>query len=276
MRISVIGPVLNEVEFIGYSIMSCLNYVHEFIYSLDENSSDGTRELLHYIKEKYAHEKLVILDQPTFHPSDRVDYNRAFNDGIARMTGDAAWFLHPDMIVTNPEVIVDDWTNSMAWWINITSYSGDLETEITKGRSNKWKNIHMKKFGLHYYGEYGSQNEDFYHSEITGKSYRHYAEEFTKYPFKVSDSGIYVNHYCELKDYARRLEKMKLCLKTQHPTFTDELIEDLAIQHPRVTLEEGAERFGTFRFEKTKKPIPDVFAKYKEEFSAFKKELVHV
>lgn len=276
MKISVICPVLNEVDFIGYSIMSCLEQVHEFIYALDEKSSDGTRELLNHIKEKYAHEKLVIIDQPTFHPSDMTAYNKAFNDCISKMTGEAAWFLHPDMIVTNPVNLSFSWDASLAWWTNITSYSGDLQTVITKGRSDKWKNLHRKKFGLHYYGGYGSQNEDFYHSDITGRSYKHFAEDFKKYPFKVSDSGIRVNHYCELKGYARRLEKMKLCLKTQHPDFSEELIEDLATQHPRVTLEEGAEKFGTFKFEKSNKPIPEVFTKFKEEFSSFNKEIVHV
>lgn len=93
VRISVVTPVLNECPWIGYSILAAMPYVHEFVYALDEKSSDGTRELLHHVKEKYAHEKLVILDHPTFHPSDMLKYNQSFARCIEKMTGNAAWFL---------------------------------------------------------------------------------------------------------------------------------------------------------------------------------------
>lgn len=272
MKISVVGPVLNEVDFIGYSIMAALPYVHEFIYALDAKSDDGTRELLQHIKEKYAHEKLTILDTPTFHPSDMRAYNWAFNICIARSTGDACWFLHPDMIVTNAE---DLDPSATAWFIKVTSYAGDMKTVISKGRTDKWKNIHAKKFGLNYYGGYGSQNEDFYHTDITGKAYKHFGSDFSKYPYRVMNSGIEVNHYCELKDYKRRLEKMKLCLRTLYPTFTDDRIDELAINHPRVSLEDSSKQFGDFEFEESQDLIPWVFSKYKEEFNSFVKEPVH-
>ncbi len=74
MKISVVCPVLNEVDFIGYSIMAGLPYIHEYIYALDEESHDGTRELLWHLKEKYAHEKLVIINTPNFHPHDMGAY----------------------------------------------------------------------------------------------------------------------------------------------------------------------------------------------------------
>lgn len=270
MKISVISPVLNEVDFIGFSIMATLDNVHEFVYALDEKSNDGTRELLHHIKDKYAHERLVILEHPTFHPSDMERYNEAFNVCIGKSTGDACFFLHPDMIVTKwPESIPEV---PLAWWTNITSYARDFQTIIVKGRTNRWKNIHAKKFGLHYFGGYGSVNEDFYHSDITARSYKHYGDEFSKYPFQVADSGIHVNHYCELKGYGRRLEKMKLCLKTQHPQAGDEWIEEKAIHHPRVTLEATTDRFGAFEFKSTDTEIPEVFKKYGQEFDQFKKE----
>lgn len=271
MRIAAIAPVLNEAPWIGFSIMAALPFVHEFVYALDENSSDGTRDLLHHVKDKYAHEKLVILDHPTFHPSDMKAYNDAFNRCIAQSSGDAVWFLHPDMIVTEGTL---ELAPGMAWWTQITSYAGDFNTVITKGRTDKWKNIHAKSMGLHYFGGYGSQNEDFYHSDITGKSYKHYGSEFSKYPFQVSNSGIKVNHYCELKDYARRFEKMQLCLKTLYPNATAERIEELAAQHPRVTLEQSSSQFGSFEFSESKEPIPDVFTKYGDEFRSFKKELI--
>src|SRR5678816_762294 len=225
IRLSVIGPVLNEVQFIGYSVMASLPWVHEYVYALDEKSNDGTRELLYHLQDKLGDEKIKILETPHFHPSEMIPYNQSFNDCLDIMTGDAAWFLHPDMIVAKgPEKGLPE--DALAWWVKMTSFAGDFETVISSGRCAKWKNIHTKKLGLHYFGGYGSQNEDFYHSEITGRSYKHYGLEFSKYPFQVADSGFEVNHYCELKNYSRRLEKMKLCLKTQFPKFSEERNEE--------------------------------------------------
>lgn len=274
LKISVVGPVLNEAPWIGYSIMAALPYVHEFIYSLDAHSSDGTRELLHHVKDKYAHEKLHILDCPNFHPSDMAAYNRSFNVGLEQMAGDVAFFLHPDMIVVDgpADGLIDGAT---AWWTKMTSYAGDFKTIISKGRCDKWKNLHLNKYGLHYYGGYGSQNEDFYHRDITGKSYKHYGTEFSKYPYLVVNSGFSINHYCEQKDYRRRLEKMESCLKTLYPYISDERIREMAVQHPRVTLEKSSTQFGQFEFEQSQHPIPEVFEKYKE-FESFKKEAINV
>lgn len=273
MRISAIAPVLNEVDFIGFSIMASLENMHQFIYALDEKSEDGTRDLLFHIKEKYAHEKLIILDKyPTFHPHDTKAYNESFQACISKVTGNAVMFLHPDQVITNPESIEKIPAHAMAWWVEMNSYAGDLKTVISKGRNNRWKNIHANKMGLIYSGSYGSQNEDFYHSDITGKSYKHYGSEFSKYPYQVADSGIKVNHYCELKDYKRRFEKMKTCLKTLHPGFPDERITELATQHPRVTLEDSSKQFGAFEFAPSKEPVPVIFEKYKTEFNQFVRE----
>ena len=275
MKISVVCPVKNEVDFIGYSIMAAAPIVHEFIYTVASKSDDGTIDLLKHLEGKLGPEKIrvCVSEKYDFDPLNLVDYNRAFNDGIAMMTGEAAWFLHPDMIVTHwdPHLLKE---GPLAWFTHVTSFAKDFETVILKGRTNRWKNIHVNKFGLHYYGGYGSQNEDFYHSDITGRSYKHYGDEFSKYAFEVADSGIHLNHYCELKGYKRRLEKMKLCLKTQHPTFSDEVIEELAAQHPRVTLEPSSQRFGRFEFGKATEPTPDVFSAFREEFARFKKEPV--
>jgi hypothetical protein len=269
MKISVITPVLNECPWIGFSILAALPYVHEFVYALDAKSDDGTRDLLYHIKKKYAFEKLRILNEPTFHPSDMAKYNQAFNHCVKESTGDAVWFLHPDMFVTDFPVSGMS-PFAMAWYTHLTSYAG-TDIVISKGRTDKWKNIHAKKMGLHYFGGYGSQNEDFYHSDITGKSYKHYGSEFSKYPFQVVDSGIRVNHYCEAKDYDRRFEKMVLCLKTQHPGRSESELRDIARIHPRVTLKDGM----GFMFQEAKEPIPELFQKHQDEFNAFKKELVH-
>lgn len=275
MKISAITPILNEVDFVGYCIMQTLPYMHEYVYALDEKSEDGTRELLHYIKDKYAHEKLVIIETPNFHPTDTVKYNAAFNACIAKSTGEAVMFLHPDQIITNPEVILTMPESPMAWFVHMTSYAKDFSTVYTSGRCDKWKNIHRKKFGLHYAGAYGSHNEDFYHKDITGKAYKHHQTNFSLYPFEVGDSGLRVNHYCEHKPYKRRLEKMTWSLMAQHPGASKGWIEENAIQHPRVTLENSASKFGTFETGVTDEPIPPVFEKYRDEFAQFKKEPVN-
>lgn len=272
MKISVIAPVLNENPWIAYSIMSALPFVHEFVYALDEKSDDGTRELLDFIRHRYAFEKLKVLNYPTFHPSDTKSYNGAFNACIDKASGEACWFLHPDMVITKWQPIAK---GPMAWTTHIRSFAGDFETEIVKGRADRWKNIHTKNFGLHYAGAYGSQNEDFYHSIITGDVHKHYGLDFDKYPFEVADSGIYVNHYCELKSYKRRFEKMKLCIKTQNPLFDDPYITHLASHHQRVTLKEKGSDQSSYEYEKTKEPVPDVITKYEKEFSSFQKELIH-
>ena len=259
--------------------MAILPFIHEIIYTCAQ-STDGTDELLLHIKEKYAGEKLKTFYRNSengdfnFNPMDMKAYNEAFNFAIDRATGDACWFLHPDMIVTNPEAIGRIPDVYQAWWTNITSYARDLDTQIVKGRATRWKNMHRKQFGLHYFGAYGSVNEDFYHSAITGNEHRHFGEEFSEYPFEVGDSEISVNHYCELKDYSRRLEKMKLCLKTQYPQLSDEAIHEAAIAHPRVSLETENKKFGSFAFGKATERPPIVFEKYQEEFASFRKTLV--
>lgn len=266
MKVSVVGPVKNEAKFIGYSIMAVLPYVHEFVYACAK-SNDGTDELLDYIKDTYAKDKLTILRKPEydFNVHDMKAYNQSFNDCIEKATGDLVWFLHPDMIVTNPEKI-KDLGKGLAWYVHMNSYAKDMNTKIVQGRTTRWKNIHAKKFGLHYYGGYGSQNEDFYHRDITGGKYDHHGDRFGAYPFRVLDSGINVNHYCELKDFSRRLDKMMKCLETLYPGSDPEAIREMALAHPRVTLEQSSEMFGKFAFSESNDPVPDVFERHKDEF----------
>lgn len=265
MKITVFGPVKNEAQYIGYSIMDCLDYVHEFIYACAK-SDDGTDELLDYIKKTYAGDKLKILrgEEYDFNPHDMAAYNNAFNACIYEAKGAACWFKHPDMICLNPEKIKDI-TDAAAWYTNLKSFAGDHHTLI-EGRAKRWKNIHSKKFGLHYYGAYGSENEDMYFSLITGKAYRHYGENFKAYPYSVKDSGLMVNHYCEVKPYKRRIEKMKSCLKTLMPGADENTLQHVASNHPRVTLQESSRGWGDFKFKTSDDAEPEVFTKYRDEF----------
>lgn len=277
MRIAAIAPVLNECPWIGYSIMAALPGIDSMHYGIDAKSNDGTFELVRMLSETAGKGKVFWYKGPDFNidPMDMKQYNNAFNVliGCALSTKpDAILFLHPDMIITNPEKMLELNGDAIAWFTHMTSYAKDLKMVISKGRADKWKNMHCPRFGLHYYGGYGSQNEDFYHRDITGKSWKHYGAEFSKYPYRVADSGIRINHYCENKDYKRRFEKMKLCLRTLYPHYTEAKIEEAAAQHPRVTLEQSSDQFGTFEFSESKEPIPEVFEKYRETFSAFTKE----
>ena len=274
MKLSVIAPVLNECPWIGYSIMSVLPYVHSFHYGIDNKSDDGTFELVKMLSETAGKDKVFWYKDPVFSidPMNMEQYDGAFNALIAAAIArgaEAVWFLHPDMICTNPEIIPTLVDDPLAWFTHMTSYAKDFSTVISKGRSDKWKNIHSARFGLHYFGAYGSQNEDFYHKEITGNSHKHYGTEFSKYPFQVADSGLKINHYCEAKDYRRRLGKMKLCLKTLFPGSSEDRIEEMAVQHPRVSLESSSSIFGEFAFTESKEPVPAVFEKYKSTFEQF-------
>jgi hypothetical protein len=278
MKISVISPVKNEAAFIGYSVMAVLPYIHEILYGVAPND-DNTLELLHHIKEEHAGDKLKIYEDTgvlppmwDFDPMDIKAYNNSYNYLIQQATGDAVWFLHPDMVVTNPEAILTVPEGPLAWWTDVSSYARDLKTEIVAGRAKRWKNIHANQFGVHYFGGYGSNNEDFYHKEITGTAYRHYGDDFSEYPFEVQESGISINHYCELKTYERRYEKMVRCLRTQHPEIPENELRSIAKKHPRVTLERTSETFGNFQFAPSRRPVPAVFEKYAKEFSPFIKE----
>ena len=277
MKVSVIAPVRNEVDFIGYSVMSVLPHVHEIIYAVAPSSDDGTIDLLRFIQSQYAKKKLRLISKVEydFKPSDEKAYNQSFNDLIAAATGNAVWFLHPDMVCTNPEAIPQIHKGPLAWFTSLTSYAGDLQTTMV-GRATKWKNIIAREFGVHYAGKYGSQNEDFYFRDITGDAYHHYGENFTRYPYEVEDSGVCVNHYCEMKDHNSRLNKMKHCMKTLMPEADKATIDGLAAVHPRVTLKDTSRQFGRFEFVKTTEPIPSVFTKYGDEFKSFKKEVVRV
>lgn len=278
MKIAAISPVLNEVEWIGYSIMAALPGIDSMHYGIDEKSSDGTLDLVRSLSEGEGKGRVFYYQAPEFNidPMVEAQYAGSYNGLIERALQtkpDAIMFLHPDMIILNPEQMFHLENDFIAWFTHITSYS-DFDTVITRGRATEWKNIHCARFGLHYAGAYGSQNEDFYHREITGSARKHYGSDFSKYPYQVADSGLLINHYCELKPYARRLEKMKFCLRTLYPSYSDEKIHELAVQHPRVSLESSSDQFGQFEFSALTKPIPPVLARYKSRFDAFKNKEV--
>jgi hypothetical protein len=278
MKLSVICPVLNEEQFIGYSAISWAN-AHEIIYLVDQESTDGTIPLLNHIKAKYLGDKLRIIvdDRPGSHDMTVATFNaECYNWLLREATGDAIVCAHPDMICTNPEAVPNIPEGPLSWWMACRSFAGDVNTEIIEGRNNKWKSMFAKKFGLHYFGGYGDKTEDFYFRDITGDTHKHHGANFDEYPFEVGDSGLKINHYCEMKPYAYRLSKMVKCLMTQCPGLTHDAAEEAATNHPRVTLQSGPSAFGYFEIGPTKEPIPEVFQKYCQEFNQFIKNPLYV
>lgn len=273
--ISVFSIVKNEAQFIGYGLMSLLPWVDEVVYA-DGNSTDGTLELLEYIQEKYDLEKKVRVVRGADCANLKEDYVRLFNDLMKECGGDYLWYCHPDMILTDPGILrMREQMKAFAYFVNMRSFAGeDLDLEITKGRTSKWKTIMANKFNLHYWGYYGHSDEDMYFGDITGNAHKVH-QDMKLYPYEVEDSGIRINHYCECKPRKRREEKMDNVLRTNGilrplgPTLDDETHRfDVVMNHPRVHLQSSKGPFGEFVFETRKEPLPEVFNRYKEEFDS--------
>ncbi len=265
MTVSAFSIVKNEAQILGYGLMSMLDYVDEVVY-FDGNSTDGTLKLLDHIKSKYdPHNKIKVFMDKDF--SDfKEDYVRVFNECMKACSGDYLFYIHPDMIITDPGDLVNRnrWT-SLAYYTNMRSFAGEgLDQEIVKGRTGKWKTIMANKFGLHYDGFYGAPDEDMYFKAITGEVHK-VLSDMRGYPFEVKDSGIKIDHYCECKPRVRREQKMETVFKT-NTSLAQLDIDEHVINHPRVHLKSGKCQFGDFRFEQRKDALPEVFSKYKQQF----------
>ena len=261
MNLGAFTIIKNEANWVGFCVLAAKDHVKEFVY-FDGNSTDGTPELLDYLRKKYGLNIKVVRDQD---PKDlQDDYVRVFDDCLKQVKSDYAFFLHPDMIMTKgpskslPPVA--------AYSCNMRSFAGDPGGDIfefTEGRTNKWKNIMQNAFGLHYFGHYGAQNEDMYFSAMTEKEHELY-DSFDKYPYEVFDSGIELFHYSDVRPYPRRLSRMVTCLKNQNPG-TDTNFEYAAKNHPRVSLQENSV-FGNFKLSPALE-YPEVFTKHGQEIA---------
>jgi glycosyltransferase involved in cell wall biosynthesis len=266
LKVSAWSVVKNEAQFIGYGLMSILPYVDEVVY-FDGNSTDGTLRLLDYIKGKYDPQNKIKVFLDKDFSDFKQDYVRVFNECMKACSGDYLFYLHPDMICVNPgDLLKRDKWQALAYWAGMRSFAGeDLGLEITKGRTNAWKLIMKNSFGLHYAGYYGSPEEDMYFRSITGKEYVVH-KDMRKYPYEVKDSGINLWHFCECKPKVRREKKMETVLSTNGAD--PQTIKEALAAHPRVHLESEKSEWGDFKFEPRKEPLPEVFAKYREEFEA--------
>jgi glycosyltransferase involved in cell wall biosynthesis len=211
----------NEIMWIGPHIASILPFIDQMVF-FDGNSTDGTKEIIKDFQQWHPRGcRITLLENKD--PQNLQDaYVDLFNKCMKTLVTDFAWFLHPDMYVTNPRKILDvKKSDAIAMSTKMTSYAGDPGGQVLQfktGRSNRWKNIYRLRnpdLGAHYFGHYGAQNEDIYFSDITGDEHEHFGDNFKKYPYIVEESGIEVMHFSDIRPYGRRLERMKRCMLNQ-------------------------------------------------------------
>jgi len=264
--VSTFTIVKNEVEYVGYNIMSVLDYVDEMIF-VDGNSTDGTIELVKYIQKTYDKEKKIKLFLNKDCKNLKDDYVRLFNWTLKQCTGEYLWYLHPDMICSNPQLIHRSLKDGLRYSVKMISIAGERKDKvISSGRTNRWHTIYRNKFGLHYYGWYGTDEEDLYFADITGDEHINHLTVPNK-PYRTFDTDIELYHYCDTKPYSRRFGRMVKVLETNG--FFYSTAKEIAKAHPRVTLETGIYRNTLFKFNRFEGKHPEVFKKY--DFSKFKK-----
>jgi glycosyltransferase involved in cell wall biosynthesis len=268
-KISVFSLVKNEVEYIGYCIMSLLDYVDEFVYA-DGGSTDGTLELIRYIRNKYDTKKKIKLFTNKDCRNLRNAYTKLFNWTLSKCTGTHIWFCHPDMICTNPEIIREELDHpEIHFSTKIVSFAGDTKHIFTQGRDKRWASIYRNKFGLHYHGWYGAKDEDMYFKDITGNVYKDYKGN-PYLPYKIRKTNIMLYHYCDTKPYGRRFGRMIEILKNVIFSKNKPLLEQLAKEHPRVNLQNATVGGRKFVISKTSIRQPKIFKQY--NFERFKCE----
>ena len=230
--------IKNDVNFIKAHLDAWLPFLHIMVF-LDGRSTDGTLEILRTYAIKNP--KIILIEDKD--PKDlKDDYVRLFDEALHTLNTNLCIYLHPDMLPENPTVLNDLPDDVIAGTFNVQSFAGEPGGPIYKifGRGTRWKNIYRltnPNLGAHYYGHYGAHNEDVYFSEITGDAHEYHGQAFEKYPYPVFDSTLVINHYSDVRSYARRLERMERCLVNQGHSL--EAARRMAPKHPRVSLESG-------------------------------------
>lgn len=261
--------VKNESTWIAAHILRVLPFIDEMVF-MDGNSTDGTLEIIKAIILDHDHGwKITLIENQD--PKDlQDDYVRVFNYAIRSLSTDLAWFLHPDMYVTNPEqiLLVKD-SPATALSTSMRSFGGEPNGQLYEivGRGQEWKNIYRNKnpdLGLHYAGWYGSAEEDCYFKAITGFKHEVY-DDMTKYPYAVAKSGIEALHYSDVRPLARRVNRMVSCLLNN--AWPVDAARERARSHPRVTFVEDKQ----FRFIKSE--YPQEFVEARNKYRHLEKEL---
>jgi len=230
--------IKNEKIWIREHLRSWLPILDQMVF-YDGGSTDGTLEILEDTKARHelGHKLKIVKGKDPINLQD--DYTRLSNECMWALDTDMAMFVHPDMLYESGKIDLP--RGCVAATMDIKSYAGNPDGNIFEivGRGTKWKNIYRLRnpdLGAHYYGHYGAWNEDTYFSEITGNEHRFYDNNFELYPYHVDNSGLVVRHYSDVRPYERRLDRMVKCLLNQG---VKENVEEIAKNHPRVTLKSG-------------------------------------
>jgi glycosyltransferase involved in cell wall biosynthesis len=264
--------IKNEAPWIAAHILNLLPYLDEMVF-YDGASTDGTLEIIRAIKSDNVNGSKIKLFTNKDPKNLQGDYVRLFDECMHELSTDLALFIHPDMFITNPEKLTQvSSSDAIALTTSMRSFAGETGGPLfeMKGRLPLWKNIYRLKspdLGAHYFGAYGSAEEDVYFREITGDQHIHHGHRMDLYPYDVEDSGLEVLHFSDVRPYERRLGRMKACLLNQG--YSAEDAEKIALAHPRVTLKDGAEPTHGVRF----KLEP---AEYPAEFLAARAKYAHL
>ena len=208
--------IKNEVQWVGFNIMSWLPHLAEMIF-FDGDSTDGTVELIEYIQKHIEGGERIKLFKGQDPKDLKDDYVRVWDECLKQVKSDYALYIHPDMILTGwPRGLK---LGGLAYTTKIRSFAGEPLGELfefSEGRTDRWKNLMSNSLGLHYDGHYGAAYEDMYFRDITGDDHTLYPN-MNSYPYEVKESGIELNHYSDVRPYSRRLGRMVSCLMNQHP-----------------------------------------------------------
>ena len=231
--------IKNESRWIRPHLLSWLPHVNQMVF-FDGNSTDGTLELIEDLKLNHPFGNRITLVKDKDPKDLDQDYQRVFNECLRSLTTNYAIFAHPDMILEDPGNI-GFLGDAVAYTTRMRSFAGETGgqlLEVLGGRSDVWKNVYQLNpdLGLHYYGAYGSADEDCYFSEITGEHHELYAD-IGDYPYEVKDSGIKILHYSDVRTLERRFDRMYKCLLNQGKK--EYLAGAIAMEHPRVTFKDG-------------------------------------
>ena len=242
MKISLMYFIKNEWPWIAYSLASMKGHVDEIVIF------DETPEL---------HGRVGADDSFLYRPHDPIDvmdqkaYENLFNQAIQTCTGDWIIWLHADMAAYNGEVlwkeierVVSEDPDALRMDFRVTSFLDRKRMWQGHGRRDRWPLIVRNGHGLHYYGRYGHQEEDFYFFDLTGEI--HESRWATNTPYEIHHTEFHVAHFSDAKPRAFREERMRKCLFNQFERPYEEpgecfMVESVIENHPRVTHEEIAD-----------------------------------
>lgn len=230
----------NEGEWMSGHLSCWLPHLDQMVF-LDGNSTDGTLEIIKAFQRDHPNGNRITLMEDQDPKDLQDDYVRKFNLALSMLNTEWAFFLHPDMVSPNPQA-ARNVKSGIAYSCRMRSFAGEPGGQLYEidGRGTRWKNIYRLKnpdLGAHYFGHYGHADEDVYFRSITGDKHEHYGTDFHYYPYIVSDSGIEILHFSDVRSRERRIDRMVKCLLNNG--FDHKAAVGKALSHPRVTFKNG-------------------------------------